>query len=426
MVLIQRAQVLRFQIAPERVDARARAARAEPRAIARSSCVDIRARVARRAARAGVAVRRAAADARRPDAGAARGRRSSASSASTPSGRCSRCSTSSAPSSTRSTIPYLRERKGDVADVVGRLRMNLRQGVATPRDLLRELDESSVLIADELTPSLAAQLDWTQGPRLRHRRRQPHVSHRDPRALARSAGGRRPARRQRASSRPGSWSSSTAPASELDRRSRRRGRWRAPRVTPTIDRPARGGRRRAAAAGGDRRRRAGSASTRTSSSSTISPRRATPAPKASACTARSSCSPAARRHRRRGRQYEIYRGMLEGMAPGTGHGPHVRPRRGSAGVAAARADARRRLGAGRGARQPAGPARPPPQPDAAGAVPGRSCARCCARRATARCASCSRSCRASSRCARRGAMIAEAAADLARRGEHGAARCRSA
>ena len=40
--------------------------------------------------------------------------------------------------------------------------MNLRQGVATPRDLLRELEESSVLIADELTPSLAAQVDWTK------------------------------------------------------------------------------------------------------------------------------------------------------------------------------------------------------------------------------------------------------------------------
>src|SRR5437773_10705289 len=58
--------------------------------------------------------------------------------------------------------PYLRERKGDVADLVGRLRMNLRQGVPMPRDLLRELDESSVLIADELTPSIAAQVDWTK------------------------------------------------------------------------------------------------------------------------------------------------------------------------------------------------------------------------------------------------------------------------
>jgi phosphotransferase system enzyme I (PtsI) len=57
---------------------------------------------------------------------------------------------------------YLRERTGDVADLVGRLRMNLRQGVSTPRDLLRALDESSVLIADELTPSLAAQIDWSR------------------------------------------------------------------------------------------------------------------------------------------------------------------------------------------------------------------------------------------------------------------------
>jgi phosphotransferase system enzyme I (PtsI) len=58
--------------------------------------------------------------------------------------------------------PYLRERKGDVADLVGRLRMNLRKDIASARDLLRELDESSVLIADELTPSIAAQVDWTK------------------------------------------------------------------------------------------------------------------------------------------------------------------------------------------------------------------------------------------------------------------------
>jgi phosphoenolpyruvate-protein phosphotransferase (PTS system enzyme I) len=58
--------------------------------------------------------------------------------------------------------PYLRERRGDVADLVGRVRMNLRHDVFTARDLLRELDESSVLIADELTPSIAAQVDWTK------------------------------------------------------------------------------------------------------------------------------------------------------------------------------------------------------------------------------------------------------------------------
>ncbi|MDR1989627.1 MAG: phosphoenolpyruvate--protein phosphotransferase [Acidobacteriaceae bacterium] len=58
--------------------------------------------------------------------------------------------------------PYLRERKGDVADLVGRLKMNLREGVVSPRDLLQQLDEASVLIADDLTPSLAAQVDWTK------------------------------------------------------------------------------------------------------------------------------------------------------------------------------------------------------------------------------------------------------------------------
>ena len=58
--------------------------------------------------------------------------------------------------------PYLRERKGDVADLVGRLRMNLHPRAATPRDLLNEVEDASVLIADELTPSIAAQVDWTK------------------------------------------------------------------------------------------------------------------------------------------------------------------------------------------------------------------------------------------------------------------------
>lgn len=58
--------------------------------------------------------------------------------------------------------PYLRERKGDVADLVGRLRLNLRPEGATARDLLREVEEASVLVADELTPSLAAQVDWSR------------------------------------------------------------------------------------------------------------------------------------------------------------------------------------------------------------------------------------------------------------------------
>ena len=57
---------------------------------------------------------------------------------------------------------YLRERENDVADVAGRLRMNLRHGARGARDLLSELDGPSILVADELTASLAAQLDWTR------------------------------------------------------------------------------------------------------------------------------------------------------------------------------------------------------------------------------------------------------------------------
>ena len=53
--------------------------------------------------------------------------------------------------------PYLRERKGDVADVVGRLCMNLR-AEAGPLDLFRDLEGPLVLVADELSPSVIAQL----------------------------------------------------------------------------------------------------------------------------------------------------------------------------------------------------------------------------------------------------------------------------
>jgi len=54
---------------------------------------------------------------------------------------------------------YLRERRGDVADVVGRLRRNL---MPTPRrtgELSLDLDQPSILVTDELPPSVAGQLD---------------------------------------------------------------------------------------------------------------------------------------------------------------------------------------------------------------------------------------------------------------------------
>ncbi len=58
--------------------------------------------------------------------------------------------------------PYLRERKGDLADVVGRLRMNLTPGGTGFRDVLGECEAPCVLVADELPPSIAAQLDWNK------------------------------------------------------------------------------------------------------------------------------------------------------------------------------------------------------------------------------------------------------------------------
>jgi phosphotransferase system enzyme I (PtsI) len=55
---------------------------------------------------------------------------------------------------------YLRERKGDVADIVGRLCMNLRAS-GDPADPFKGLEGPLVLVADEITPSVIAQLDWT-------------------------------------------------------------------------------------------------------------------------------------------------------------------------------------------------------------------------------------------------------------------------
>jgi phosphotransferase system enzyme I (PtsI) len=54
---------------------------------------------------------------------------------------------------------YLRERKGDVADVVGRVCMNLR-AAGEPAGLVKDIDGPLVLVADEITPSVIAQLDW--------------------------------------------------------------------------------------------------------------------------------------------------------------------------------------------------------------------------------------------------------------------------
>jgi phosphoenolpyruvate-protein phosphotransferase (PTS system enzyme I) len=160
VILIQRAQVLRYQVAPSRV-AHELARLEESRSRSRSQLTEIRARLADRrpemaslfdaqllmlddpmlAPRAAEIVREQRVNAEWAVQQA--------------SDECSAVFDEVAD-------PYLRERKGDVADVAGRLRMNLRRDVSTLRDLLREVDESSVIVADELTPSLAAQVDWTK------------------------------------------------------------------------------------------------------------------------------------------------------------------------------------------------------------------------------------------------------------------------
>jgi phosphoenolpyruvate-protein phosphotransferase (PTS system enzyme I) len=57
---------------------------------------------------------------------------------------------------------WLRDRAGDVTDVAARLQRNLRPGRDSLVDLVQELDPPLIIVADELPPSVAAQLDWTR------------------------------------------------------------------------------------------------------------------------------------------------------------------------------------------------------------------------------------------------------------------------
>jgi phosphotransferase system enzyme I (PtsI) len=57
---------------------------------------------------------------------------------------------------------WLRERVGDLADVGGRLQRNIRPAHDPLVSLVQELEPPVVLVADELSPSAAAQIDWTR------------------------------------------------------------------------------------------------------------------------------------------------------------------------------------------------------------------------------------------------------------------------
>ena len=160
------------------------------------------------------ALRRAAADARRSDARRPRRGPSSARSASTPSGRSSAPSTRSSSVFDASRTRTCASARATSHDVVGRLRMNLRGRARGARDLLqrRRRPVRARRRRARAVGGGAARLDAR--PRLRDGRRQPHLPHGDPRALARRARHRRPARRDAPRSRRRRSSSSTAtPAS---------------------------------------------------------------------------------------------------------------------------------------------------------------------------------------------------------------------
>lgn len=56
----------------------------------------------------------------------------------------------------------LMERQGDITDVIGRLSANLKGGRGMRSDRFKQFGGPYVLIADELPPSVAAQIDWRQ------------------------------------------------------------------------------------------------------------------------------------------------------------------------------------------------------------------------------------------------------------------------
>jgi len=65
---------------------------------------------------------------------------------------------------------YLRERKGDIADLAGRLKMNLRRGATTPRELLRGRDVSRPCDRPQGASSKRRPGDSARAPRRRTRR----------------------------------------------------------------------------------------------------------------------------------------------------------------------------------------------------------------------------------------------------------------
>ena len=106
-------------------------------------------------------------------------------------------------------------------------------------------------------------------------------------------------------------------------------------------------------------------------------------------------------------QYEAYRRLIESVAPGPGHDPHVRRQRDAAAARSRRRSTARVRRSACAASASAWRSTTSSR---------RSCARCCAPPCTARCASCSRSSPASRSCARRAPRSSRAAETLRARG----------
>jgi phosphotransferase system enzyme I (PtsI) len=58
--------------------------------------------------------------------------------------------------------PYLSDRRGDVADVAGRIRLNLREGAGGWQAVLARGEGPVVIVADDLPVSEAAQVNWSR------------------------------------------------------------------------------------------------------------------------------------------------------------------------------------------------------------------------------------------------------------------------
>ena len=137
----------------------ARSSGCTPRATRRASrSADQGAHRQQRRRGARLSLRRAAADARRPRCWSSAPPRSSARAPQRGVGAAARARRDLRLLRPRRR-PYLRERKGDVADVVGRLCGTCGRPAIRPT-LFKHLEGPLVLVADEMTPSLIAQLDW--------------------------------------------------------------------------------------------------------------------------------------------------------------------------------------------------------------------------------------------------------------------------